>query len=362
MQSTKNEDFVHHSIKRRKSRLIEVGKIKIGGLSPITVQSMTNTKTSDIDATVKQIIQLEHAGCDLIRVAVPNEKAAQALASIKKQISIPLVADIHFQHKLALMAIDAGVDKVRINPGNIGDTKKIKSVLTKAKEKNIPIRIGVNAGSLEKDLLDKYGQPCAAAMVESALRHVHICEDADFTNLIIAMKASDVQMMIDANRQIAAAVDYPLHLGVTEAGTKETGLVRSAIGIGTLLQQGIGDTIRVSLTAHPIEEIKAGINILKTLKLKRHGVTIISCPTCGRLEYDLFNVVGEVEKRLEFYKKPITVAIMGCVVNGPGEAREADIGIAGGKRKVLLFKKGEIIKTIPEHEIIDVLMTEIDQL
>ena len=347
---------------RRLSREVQIGNVKIGGDSPVTIQSMTNTKTTDVTATIKQIIELEKAGCDIVRVAVPNEQAASSLSSIIKQIHIPIVADIHFNHKLALMAIDAGVDKIRINPGNIGSKEKIKTVLEKAKEKNIPIRIGINTGSLEKDLLEKYGQPCAQAMVESAMRHIHICEEFYFTDLIIALKSSDVQMMIDANRLIAEKTDYPLHLGVTEAGTIETGLVRSAIGIGTLLEQGIGDTIRVSLTANPVEEIKAGINILKTLKLKHHGVTIISCPTCGRLEYDMFNIVEQVEKRVAFFKRPVTVAIMGCVVNGPGEAKEADIGIAGGKGKVVLFKKGKILKTLNENEVVDFLLSEIKKL
>ena len=362
MRSEKNETFINTQYKRRKTKLIEIGKVKIGGLSPITVQSMTNTKTTDIEATVSQIHELENAGCDIIRVAVPSEEAATALSSIKNQINIPLVADIHFQHILALKAIDAGADKIRINPGNIGNKDKIEQVLQKAKDKNIPIRIGVNAGSLERDLLEKYEQPCAEALVESALRHVRLCEDLQFADLIIALKSSDVQMMIDANRQLSKLVDYPLHLGVTEAGTKEIGLVRSAIGIGSLLEQGIGDTIRVSLTENPMEEVKAGINILKTLKLKHHGVTIISCPTCGRLEYDMFSIVEEIEKRVANSKKPITIAIMGCVVNGPGEAIEADIGIAGGKGKVTLFKKGKILKTLKEAEAVDFLMTEIENL
>ncbi len=362
MKSEKNENFPNPQQKRKKTKTIQVGDIKIGGVSPITVQSMTNTKTTDIDATVSQIHELEKAGCDIIRVAVPNEEAAAALSPIKIQVNIPLVADIHFQHRLALKAIDAGVDKIRINPGNIGDKKKIEQVLQKAMDKNIPIRIGVNAGSLERDLLEKYEKPCAQALVESALRHVHICEEFNFMNLIIALKASDVQMMIDANRLLSKEVDYPLHLGVTEAGSKEVGLVRSAIGIGTLLEQGIGDTIRVSLTANPVEEVKAGINILKTLKLKHQGVTIISCPTCGRLEYNMFRVVDEIEKRVANRKKPITIAIMGCVVNGPGEAREADIGIAGGKGKVVLFKKGKVLKTVKEEKIIEVLMSEINNL
>jgi len=355
-------EFKINSKTRRNSREIKVGNVSVGGNSPITVQSMTKTKTTNIDATVAQILQLEQAGCDIIRVAVPNEAATNALSSIKQQITIPLVADIHFNHHLALKAIDAGVDKIRINPGNIGNRKKIKQVLFKANDFNIPIRIGVNAGSVEKDLLRKYGQPCAEAMVESAMRHIRICEEFSFTNLILALKASDVPMMISANKKIAELTDYPLHLGVTEAGTQHMGIIKSAIGIGTLLEQGIGDTIRVSLTADPLAEIKAGIDILKALKLKRQGVTIISCPTCGRLDYNMFKIVNELEEQVASIKKPVTVAIMGCVVNGPGEAREADIGIAGGKGKVVLFKKGEIVKTISEEKIVNVLLDEIEKL
>ncbi|MDW7681212.1 MAG: flavodoxin-dependent (E)-4-hydroxy-3-methylbut-2-enyl-diphosphate synthase [bacterium] len=347
---------------RRRSRPVKVGNVTIGGDSPISIQSMTNTKTTDVQATVDQIHQLEQAGCDIVRVAVPNATAARALAGIKKQINIPLVADIHFDYKLALISIDAGADKIRINPGNIGSFDKIKQVLSRAQQSNIPVRIGVNAGSIEKNLIDKYGQPCVPALVESVMQHVQICERLDFRNLIIAVKASDVRMMIDANQEIAALTDYPLHLGVTEAGTPAMGIIKSAIGIGTLLAQGIGDTIRVSLTAPPIEEVEAGINLLKALKLKHHGVTIISCPTCGRLEYDLFRIVSQIEKRVAKIKTPLTIAIMGCVVNGPGEAKEADIGIAGGKGKAVLFKKGTIIATYPEDQIADILMKEIESL
>ncbi|NOZ61587.1 MAG: flavodoxin-dependent (E)-4-hydroxy-3-methylbut-2-enyl-diphosphate synthase [Calditrichaeota bacterium] len=358
----KNSQSETFHIKRRISREVKIGNIAIGGNSPITIQSMTNTKTTDVAATVRQIFQLEEAGCDIVRVAVPNEKAAQAIAGIKSQIHIPLVADIHFNYKLALQSIASGADKIRINPGNIGSEEKIRQVLDKANEHSIPMRIGVNAGSLEKDLIDKYSQPCADAMVESAMRHVELCEKYNFSNVIVALKASDVLMMIEANQKFAALTDYPLHLGVTEAGTKDIGLVKSAIGIGTLLRQGIGDTIRVSLTANPVEEIKAGLNILKALKLKRRGITLISCPTCGRLEYDLFKIIDEFEAKTEHIKKPVTVAIMGCVVNGPGEAREADIGIAGGKGKVVLFKKGQVIKTIPESKVIEVLLEEIEKI
>ena len=356
----KNSHSNQSYIQRKHTRKIKVGDIFIGGDSPITIQSMTNTKTSDISATVKQIIKLQDAGCDLIRVAIPDEESALAIRQIKKEIDIPLVADIHFNYRLALLAIENGADKIRINPGNIGKEEKIRQVLEKANDFNIPIRIGVNAGSLEKDLLDKYGNPCADAMVESALRHAELCERFNFTNIIVSLKSSDVLMMIEANEKFSAQTDYPLHLGVTEAGTKDAGITKSAIGIGTLLKEGIGDTIRVSLTADPVEEIKAGINILKALKLKRQGVTLISCPTCGRLEYNLFDIIDEFEKRTEHIKKPITVAIMGCIVNGPGEAKEADIGIAGGKKKVVLFKKGKIVKTIPEAEVVDILVEEIE--
>ena len=358
---TINENFKTPIIKRRFTREIPLGELKIGGNSPITIQSMSNTKTSDISATVSQIYRLEEAGCDIIRVAIPDEASARALSSIKKKIHIPLVADIHFNHRLALLALDSGADKIRINPGNIGDREKVRQILEKAKANNIPIRIGVNSGSIEKDILEKYSHPCASALVESAMRHVKICEECGFQNLVVALKSSDVRMMIEANIKFSELTDYPLHLGVTEAGTKEMGLVKSAIGIGSLLAQGIGDTIRVSLTADPIEEVKAGINILKALKLKHQGITIISCPTCGRLEYDLFRIINEIEDKVSHIKVPITVAIMGCVVNGPGEAKEADIGIAGGKGKAILFKKGKIIKTIKEHEIVSTLLEEIEK-
>lgn len=357
-----NSHFTLHKIPRRKTRKIKIGNIYIGGDTPITIQSMTNTKTTDISATVKQILQLQDAGCDIIRVAVPDEKAAEAIKELKKEIEIPLVADIHFNHKLALKSIENGADKIRINPGNICKEEKIRQVLEKANEFQVPIRIGVNAGSLEKDLIEKYGQPCADGMVESAMRHIELCEKYSFSNVVVALKSSDVRMMIEANQKFAALTDYPLHLGVTEAGTKDMGITKSAIGIGTLLHQGIGDTIRVSLTAPPIEEIKAGLNILKALKLKRQGITLISCPTCGRLEYNLFEIIQEFEKRTEHIKKPVTVAIMGCVVNGPGEAREADIGVAGGKEKVVLFRKGEIVATIPQDKVIDILLNEIENL
>jgi len=346
---------------RRKSRQVIVGKVPIGGDAPITVQSMTNTKTEDIAATVHQILQLEEAGCELVRVTVPNETAAQAIKEIKRQIHIPLIADIHFNYRMALLALGNGVDKIRINPGNIGSPQRIKAVLKKAKERNVPLRIGVNAGSLEKTLLDKYGKVCAEALVESALRHVEICQDFGFDDIVISIKAAQVPMMIDSYRMIAEKVDFPLHLGVTEAGTTRTGSIKSAIGIGTLLAEGIGDTIRVSLTDNPIEEIKVGFEILKALNLRKHGINIVACPTCGRLEVDLISIVNRVEKELaRFQNKSLTVAIMGCVVNGPGEAREADIGVACGKHSAVMFKKGQIVGKIKENQIVDFLIREIE--
>ena len=346
---------------RRKSRQVIVGKVPIGGDAPITVQSMTNTKTEDIAATVHQILQLEEAGCELVRVTVPNETAAQAIKEIKRQIHIPLIADIHFNYRMALLALGNGVDKIRINPGNIGSPQRIKAVLEKAKERNVPLRIGVNAGSLEKTLLDKYGKVCAEALVESALRHVEICQDFGFDDIVISIKAAQVPMMIDSYRMIAEKVDFPLHLGVTEAGTTRTGSIKSAIGIGTLLAEGIGDTIRVSLTDNPIEEIKVGFEILKALNLRKHGINIVACPTCGRLEVDLISIVNRVEKELaRFQNKSLTVAIMGCVVNGPGEAREADIGVACGKHSAVMFKKGQIVGKIRESQIVDFLIREIE--
>ncbi len=346
---------------RRHSRKIAVGKIAIGGDSPIAVQSMTKTPPGDIKATVEQIKNLEQAGCDIVRVAVPDQLAARSLSLIKDQINLPLVADIHFDYRLAIMSIEAGADKIRINPGNIGRQKKTQLLLKKAAERNIPIRIGVNAGSLEKDLLKKYGHISAEALVESALRHIRIFEKFDFENLVVSLKSSDVNIMIDAYRLIADKIDYPLHLGVTEAGTETMGLIKSAIGIGALLKQGIGDTLRVSLTADPIKEAQAGCAILRALNLRNDRVTIISCPTCGRAEIDLIDIANKVEKQTVNLKKPLKVAIMGCAVNGPGEAREADIGIAGGSNKAILFKKGKTIKIVPKQDIVDELIREITE-
>ena len=347
---------------RRNSRQLKLGKIFIGGTAPISVQSMTNTKTEDVAATVNQIKELTALGCDLIRCAVPGLRAAQALSAIKEQISIPLIADIHFDYKLALEAIAAGVDGLRLNPGNIGGKDEISQVISKASDRNIPIRIGVNAGSLPKDILLKYGHPTPEALVEAAWRHIRILEEYDYRNIKISLKAHDVPLTIAAYRLMAAQCDYPLHVGITEAGTVNSGIIKSAVGIGALLAEGIGDTIRVSLTGDPANEVRVAYQILKALGLREYGPTLISCPTCGRTQIQLEKLALEVEKRLENIKEPITVAVMGCVVNGPGEAREADIGIAGGISEGLIFKKGKIIKKVREEEIIDILFAEIDKI
>jgi len=348
-------------IHRRKSRSIRVGKVLIGGDSPITVQSMTTTKTADVASTVKQIRRLENAGCEIVRVAIPGMEDAKAVGEIKRRIRIPLVADIHFDYRLALEAIRRGADKVRINPGNIGSRDRVKMVLEAAAEKGVPIRIGVNAGSLEKPLLKKHGGITAAALVESAMGHVILCEKLKFRSLVVSIKASDVPMTLDANRLLARSCRYPIHLGVTEAGTTRAGALRSAVGIGTLLAEGIGDTIRVSLTADPVDEIRTGWEILKSLRLRKRGLTIISCPTCGRLQTCMIPIVEAAEKALSRMDKPMTVAIMGCAVNGPGEAKEADIGIACGKREALLFRKGKIVGKIREEDILKTLMEEVDR-
>ena len=347
---------------RRNSRQLKLGNIFIGGTAPISVQSMTNTKTEDVAATVNQIKELTALGCDLIRCAVPDLRAAQALSAIKEQISIPLIADIHFDYKLALEAIAAGVDGLRLNPGNIGGKDEISQVISKASDRNIPIRIGVNAGSLPKDILLKYGHPTPEALVEAAWRHIRILEEYDYRNIKISLKAHDVPLTIAAYRLMAAQCDYPLHVGITEAGTINSGIIKSAVGIGALLAEGIGDTIRVSLTGDPANEVRVAYQILKALGLREYGPTLISCPTCGRTQIQLEKLALEVEKRLENIKEPITVAVMGCVVNGPGEAREADIGIAGGISEGLIFKKGKIIKKVREEEIIDILFAEIDKI
>lgn len=343
-------------------REVTVGGVKIGGDAPISIQSMTNTDTRNVTETVNQIKRLETAGCQIIRVAVPDVEAAQAVAEIKKQIKIPLVSDIHFDHRLALECIKNGVDKVRINPGNIGSKENVKKVCDACRERNIPIRIGVNGGSLEKELLKKYGKPTADALVESALGHVKILEDLDFSDIVVSIKVSDVPTMLEAYRKFNKISDIPLHVGVTEAGTKQAGMVKSAVGIGALLSEGIGNTMRVSLTADPVEEIYAAKEILKVLGVRKQGAELISCPTCGRTRINMIPIAEEMEKRLRDVDKNIKVAVMGCAVNGPGEAREADIGVAGGVGEGLIFAKGEILRKVPEEEIIPALMEEIEKL
>lgn len=342
-------------IERKKTKVIRLGNILIGGTNPIPIQSMTNTNTEDVQSTVRQIEALQEAGCQIVRVAVPNLESAGALSGIKREIDLPLIADIHFDYKLALAAIEAGVDGLRLNPGNIGSQLNVLKVVDAVRERKIPIRIGVNSGSLSKEHLKKYGVS-SRGLVESALQHVHILEKSGYKEIKISVKASSVPLMIDAYRLLSKKVSYPLHLGVTEAGTEFFGTIRSAVGIGTLLAEGIGDTIRVSLTSDPVREIAVARTILNSLHLKK-GLQIISCPTCGRTEIDLIKLAVEVEKSLQEYAdKDITVAVMGCIVNGPGEAREADYGIAGGKKEGLLFQKGQILKKVPEHLLVDELI------
>lgn len=345
----------------RKSKLIYLGKVPVGGGNPVTVQSMTNTKTRDAEATINQIRDLEKAGCDIVRIAVPDKDSAAVLKRIVDAVVIPVVADIHFDYRLALAAMDSGVCGLRINPGNIGTVDRVVEVVKKAKERSIPIRIGVNSGSLEKDLLETYKTPCAEALVESALRHVRILENLGFYDIKISLKASDVITTVSAYRMIADKVDYPLHLGVTEAGTFVSGTVKSAIGIGSLLLDGIGDTIRVSLTDDPVREVEVGREILKAVGLYKGEVEVISCPTCGRCEIDIIRLANEVTNAVKGIRKPLKIAVMGCAVNGPGEAREADLGIAGGKGKGILFKNGEIIKNVKEDELLGALLEEIDK-
>lgn len=349
-------------MERRITKKIKIGDKYIGGDSPILIQSMTNTDTRNAEDTIKQIRELKIAGCDVVRCAVPDEAAAKSLREIISAVDIPVVADIHFDYRLALMAIDAGISKLRINPGNIGDKWKVAELAKAANEKNIPIRIGVNSGSLEKELLNKYGKVTAEALVESAMNHIKILEDVNFNNIVISIKSSRVPMMLESYRLMSQKTDYPLHLGVTEAGTSWRGTIKSSIGIGALLSEGIGDTIRVSLTSEPVEEIKVGIEILKSLGLKKRGIEFISCPTCGRTQIDLINIAKTVEEKLQDLDKDIRVAVMGCVVNGPGEAREADIGIAGGKGEGIIFKKGEIIKKVKENLLVSELLKEIENL
>ena len=349
-------------MERRLTRQLEVGKVKVGGGAPIAVQSMTNTKTSDPVATLEQINRLAEAGCDIVRCAVPDMAAAEGLKTIVKESPIPVIADIHFDYKLALAAIEAGVDGLRLNPGNIGGNDRVAAVVEAAKKRNIPIRIGVNAGSLPKDLLEKYGHPTPEALVEAAWRHIRILEEMDYKNIKISLKAHDVPLTLAAYRLMASQCDYPLHVGITEAGTVNSGIIKSAVGIGTLLAEGIGDTIRVSLTGDPVREVKVGFEILKSLGLREYGPTLISCPTCGRTQINLEKLALEVERRLAEIAEPITVAVMGCVVNGPGEAREADVGIAGGINEGLIFRKGEVLKKVAEADIIDELFAEIDKI
>jgi (E)-4-hydroxy-3-methylbut-2-enyl-diphosphate synthase len=333
----------------------------VGGTAPISVQTMTKTKTSDVEATVAQIRQAADAGCDIVRVTVNDKEAADAMAEIVRRSPLPVVADIHFNHIFALKAVEANVAKVRINPGNIGSRDRIRQVLTAAKEKNIPIRIGVNSGSLEEDILEKHGYPTAEALYESAMRHVEICNDFGFRDIIISVKSTDVKLMIEAYRLVAERTDIPLHLGVTEAGPTKVGTIKSAVGIGTLLAEGIGDTIRVSLTDDPVKEVEVGKEILRSLSLASRNIELIACPTCGRLEVDLFGIMKQLEEKLEGVKKPVKIAVLGCVVNGPGEASEADIGIAAGKGVAILYRKGEVIKRVKEEDIVKTVLEEVDK-
>lgn len=350
-------------IARRQSSKVLVGNVQIGAGADIAVQSMTNTFTKDVKSTVNQILALEEAGCEIIRVAVADNEDAEAIKEIKKQIHIPMVADIHFDYRLALKSIENGIDKLRINPGNIGSRDRVKKVVEHAKERNIPIRIGVNAGSIHREILKKYnGVPTWEGMVESAMEHVKILEDLDYDNIVLSMKGTDIKMTVDAYRNIAKKVPYPLHLGITHSGTLFEGSIRSAIGVGSLLLDGIGDTLRISLTDDPIEEVKVAREILKSLNLRNFGITYITCPTCGRTKIHLIELSKKIQEGLKSVKKPITVAIMGCAVNGPGEARQADIGIAGGVGEALLFKKGEIIEKVKEEDLLDRLLEEIDKL
>lgn len=344
---------------REQTKVVQIGDRKIGGGNPIAIQSMTNTKTEDIDATVKQILALEKAGCDIIRCAVPTMEAAKALAKIKQQIHIPLVADIHFDYRLAIAAMENGADKIRINPGNIGAKERVQAVVDKAKEYNVPIRVGVNSGSLEKHLLEKYGGVTAEGIVESALDKVHLIESMGYDNLVVSIKSSDVLMCVKAHELIAKECPYPLHVGITESGTVYSGNVKSSVGLGIILHEGIGNTIRVSLTGDPVEEIRTAKLILKTLGLRKGGIEVVSCPTCGRTRIDLIKLANQVEEMVADIPLDIKVAVMGCVVNGPGEAKEADIGIAGGIGEGLLIKKGEIIKKVKEEELLDTLRQEL---
>lgn len=346
-------------MEKKKTKVVQIGDVKIGGSNPIAIQSMTNTKTENVEATVKQILALEKAGCDLIRVAVPTTEAAEAIKEIKKQIHIPIIADIHFDYRLAILAIENGADKIRINPGNIASIDKVAKIVAAAKEKNIPIRVGVNSGSLEKNLIEKYHGVTAQGLVESALDKVKIIEDMGYDNLVISIKSSDVLMCSEAYKLIAKETNYPLHVGITEAGTLLAGNIKSAIGLGLILSEGIGDTIRVSLTGDPVEEIKSAKIILKTLGLRSGQIEVVSCPTCGRTQIDLIKLANQVEELVADIPLDLKVAVMGCVVNGPGEAREADIGIAGGCGEGLIIKKGKVVKKVPEEALLETLRQEL---
>ncbi|WKA56357.1 flavodoxin-dependent (E)-4-hydroxy-3-methylbut-2-enyl-diphosphate synthase [Planococcus shixiaomingii] len=349
-------------IHRTKTRPVKVGDLTIGGSNELFIQSMATTKTHDVEATVAEILRLEEAGCQIVRVACPDERAAYSIGEIKKRINIPLVVDIHFDYKLALIAIEQGADKIRINPGNIGRREKVEAVVNAAKAKGIPIRIGVNAGSLERKILEKYGYPTADGMVESALHHIKILEDLDFHDIIVSMKASDVSLAVEAYEKASKAFDYPLHLGITESGTLYSGTIKSAAGIGALLQKGLGNTLRISLSADPVEEVKVARELLKVFGLSSNAATLISCPTCGRIEIDLISIANEVEEYISHIKAPIKVAVLGCAVNGPGEAREADIGIAGARGEGLLFMHGKTVRKVPEETMVDELKVEIDKI
>jgi (E)-4-hydroxy-3-methylbut-2-enyl-diphosphate synthase len=353
------QPYVVRPFRRRVSRQVMVGSVPVGGNAPVSVQTMTKTKTGDVDATVAQIERCVEAGVDIVRITINDWEAAEGIKEIVKRTSIPIVADIHFNHIFALKAIEAGVAKVRINPGNIGSKDRIKEVLTKAKERSIPIRIGVNSGSLEEDILERHGYPTPEALFESAIRHVEIAADYGFDDIIISVKSTDVRLMIEAYRMLAERTDFPLHLGVTEAGTTRVGTIKSAVGIGTLLAEGIGDTIRVSLTDEPEKEVEVGKEILRSLGLTQRSIEIISCPTCGRLEVDLFKITEELELALKGIKKPVKIALLGCVVNGPGEASEADIGIAAGRGVGILYRKGEVVRRVKEHEIVQAVVQEV---
>ena len=346
---------------RHKTKEIQIGKVTIGGTNPIAIQSMTNTKTEDVKATVSQILQLEKAGCEIIRCAIPTMEAAKSLEEIKKQIHIPLVADIHFDYRLAIAAVEHGADKIRINPGNIGSLDRVKAVVDVAKERNIPIRIGVNSGSLEKEILEKYGSVTADGIVESALKQIKVVEDLDYDNLVVSIKSSNVPMAVEAHKLIADKCKYPLHVGITESGTLLSGTIKSSVGLGIILSEGIGNTIRVSLTDEPENEILVAKYILNSLGLKKDMVEIISCPTCGRTKIDIIGLAKQVEDTLVGINKPIKVAVMGCAVNGPGEAKEADIGIAGGDGVGLIIKRGEIVKKVPEDKILEELKREVEE-